>query len=185
MKISKKTGGGILATVGGAVTAVFAGIILWGRVRDVNVPQPASWDHVPVLCASGPGVDRPALAEAIEAWRKEGHVITQSCNGATDITLIVDPLLDNSGAGPIGGAGGDVDHVNTDAGTNTLWGSTRVQAAGDRILHADIVLHPDSTGLAYAHEIGHALGYLHPIAPPTGCLMHPSKVGWDMRGLKK
>jgi hypothetical protein len=169
-----------LGAVGLAVSVGVGVVIAWGRVRSVTVPQPAHWTAPPAVCVSG-DVDHAALRDALDAWRSHGHRILRSCDGRPGITVAVDPALDD--AGPSGGDPGE--HTATDEmGRPSRWGTTHVVALGDVMVSAEIRLHPHAGALTLAHELGHALGYLHPVAAPTGHLMHPSSPGWDWRGLE-
>lgn len=165
-------------SIGAALSAAILGIFAWGRVRSVDVPQPASWEHTPVVCAAD-GVDRPALRSAVDAWREHGHPVRLGCDEA-DITLTVDPSLDTDDGG-LRTDDGDGTHVLD--GVSQTWGVTRCQAVGMRLTACAIRMHPRGGALAYTHELGHALGYLHPPLCPSGHLLHPSRPGWDWRGL--
>lgn len=49
---------------------------------------------------------------------------------------------------------------------------------------ADVRVLPYASALVIAHELGHVLGYEHPRAAPSGHLLHPTRPGWDGRGLE-
>lgn len=162
--------------VGAAVSAAFLAVIGWGQLRSITVPQPAAWPQPPALCASGPGVDEAALRKAVEEWRQHGHPVRLDCN-APDVLLSVDQALE---AGTDWNAD-DPEHALDDA--PQTWGLTRCQSLGDELLSCTVRMHPRAGPIAYTHELGHALGYQHPALCPSGHLLHPSRPGWDWRGL--
>jgi len=156
----------VLLAIALALSAGIGAVIGWGRVRNVEVPRPARWEDAPVVC-SGPGVDSTALEEAVAWWRELGHDLQVSCDGWT-VSIDVDPTLDTRGS---------VEDLSTTHGSTHVWTQDSVVAA------AEIRIRPGVGALAIAHELGHALGYQHPAAAPSGHILHPSRPGWDGRGL--
>jgi hypothetical protein len=155
----------VLLGLGLAVSGVVAAIIGWGRVRDVEVPRAGSWSPPPVVCARGVRLEE--FSEAVGWWRRQGHPIALSCERPT-MTLDADPTVDTRGS---------VEDLSV------THGITRVRQDGPRIVSAEIRVLPGADALTVAHELGHALGYRHPPAAPTGHLLHPHRPGWDGRGL--
>lgn len=148
------------------LTAAFLALIGWARVKDVTVPRAGVWDDVPVICARG--VSSRDVVEAVEWWRKLGHKLELSCDGWS-VSLDADPTVDTRAS---------YDDVAVTHGVTVAHVDEGVVVA------AEIRVLPSAGALVIAHEIGHSLGYLHPQACPTGHLMHPSRPGWDDRGLK-
>lgn len=149
------------------VTALAAVIVLWGRVRTVEVPHPARWEDPFVVCP-GEGVASAALDEAVTWWKEMGHDLEVGCD-EWSVSVDVDPALDTRAS---------VEDLAVTHGETHVWAVDGVVAA------AEIRVLPGADALVLAHELGHALGYLHPLAPPSGHLLHPSRPGWDGRGLE-
>ena len=156
----------VLLGLGLAVAGVFGGIIGWGRVRDVRVPRIGVWRDVPRLCVSG--VPGPDVNRAIAWWRSLGHQIEVGCDRWT-ISLDADPTVD--------------DRASVDDLSETH-GITVVHVDSGVVVAAEIRVMPRAGALVVAHELGHALGYRHPDAAPSGHMMHPHRPGWDSRGLE-
>lgn len=155
----------ILLTLGLSLTAAVLSVAAWGRFRSVEVPRPATWPGPVQICVRA-GVDVAEVDQAVGWWRSRGHAVSRGCPG---VEIWGDPAVDTRSS---------VDDPEV------VHGHTRVQAAGDRIVFAEIRVVPDADALVVAHELGHALGYRHPRFAPTGHLMHPSRPGWDGRGLE-
>lgn len=154
-----------LLGAGLALTAAFAGIIGWGRVREVEVPTVGVWETIPTICVhTVPAAD---VAEAVNWWRRQGRPMVVSCRDWT-VSLTEDPTVDLR------------DSVDD---TDERHGVTVVRTSRDVIVGADIRVMPGAGALLVAHELGHALGFLHPVAAPTGHIMHPHHPGWDGRGV--
>jgi hypothetical protein len=168
----------------GLVTALAAGAaVLYGRVRSVEVPQPAHWPGVALVCA-GEGVDRVALVEAIDQLEEHGQKARllargEDCTPRDGIVAVrVDPSLDTE-AGMGGGIEADGDEPRI------VWGLTHVVAEGERIRSATVRLHPRQDATGDAHELLHALGWEHPKFAPTGHVLHPSNPSLrDWRGVE-
>jgi hypothetical protein len=142
----------------GLLAAVLAGVgVGVGRTREVRVPRPARWDEAMIVCP-GAGVDLDALDRAVAWWVDLGHDVEVDCEAPWAVGIDADPSL------------------------HTL-GLTHVQARGGLVDTAHIRIRPAAWDLVIAHELGHALGYQHARHAPTGHLMHPSRAGWDARGL--
>lgn len=150
-----------------AVATLIGGIVVWGRVRDVEVRQVATWDRPVTVCASS-GVDPDALREAVRRWRDQGHDLSISTR-ICDIQVMVDASLDDR---------------TSIRNRRLVRARTAVEHERGRIEHAEIRVLPDAGLLALCHELGHALGYMHPRAAPTGHLLHPHDPSLnDWRGL--
>ena len=151
-----------------ALTTLIGGFIVWGRIRDVEVPRIATWDGPVTVCGS-PGVDPELLREAVDRWRDMGHDIDVSTN-VCDVQVSIDESLDERTSFRT------KKHVRA---------RTAIEHVGGRIVHADVRLLPEAGLLALCHELGHALGYMHPRAAPTGHLLHPHDPSLDdWRGLE-
>lgn len=148
-----------LGVVGASVAAVVGGLVLWGRVRSVDVPQPYSWGDAVVVVCPGPEVDPAALVEAVSWWVDLGHRVSVG-SASCDVTIDVDVALE--------------DHGLTRCTSTTDGQQVACQAWVRR----------GAAALVIAHELGHALGYQHPDGAPTGHMMHRSSPGWDARGLR-
>jgi hypothetical protein len=155
----------ILFGLGLLVTAAFGTVIGWGCVKRVEVPRAGVWEDTPVLCARD--VPTPVVIQAVDWWRVRGHDLTLSCHSWT-ISLDADPTVDTRAS---------YDDVAVTHGVTVAHVDEGVVVA------AEIRVLPGASSLVVAHELGHALGYLHPQVCPTGHMMHPHNPGWDDRGL--
>lgn len=152
----------LLLGTGLAVSAAIAGVVAWGRVRSVTVPRPARWASAPRIWR-GSGVDRARLEEAIRWWRARGHDLwIGGPSEPSAILVVAQPQPEGR------------------AGNTRCWATPD----GSTLVRAEVEVRPEADALTIAHELGHALGYLHPVAAPSGHLMHPSRPGWDGRGLE-
>ena len=151
-----------------ALTTLLGGVIVWGRVRPVDVPQVATWDGPVTVCASAE-VDPETFREAVRLWQELGHDLSISTK-ICDIEVLVDARLDDR---------------TSIRNKRLVRARTAIEHAGGRIEHAEVRLLPDAGLLAMCHELGHALGYMHPRVAPTGHLLHPHEPSLkDWRGLQ-
>jgi hypothetical protein len=156
-----------LLGLGLVLSLLFGGVIAWGRVKPVKVPRVGSWEDVPVVCA-GRGVDPAALDQAAVWWDSQGHELELSCERWT-VSIDIDATLDTRAS---------VDDVALTHGVTVLHTDQAVVVA------AEIRVLPGADALVIAHELGHALGLLHPRFAPSGHILHPSRPGWDGRGVQ-
>lgn len=173
-----------LGIAGLAVTAVFGGVIAWGRLRSVEAPRHGTWPGVMLVCADE-GVSRRDVSQAHahlvdHGFRVRILAVGSDCTPRDGLaTVRVDPTLDvGTGLGD-GWDGGNISTIDADD-EGTVWGRTQVtQTQGGVILRADVALHPSQHELSTTHELLHALGWGHPVAPPTGHVLHPLSPGLD------
>lgn len=171
-----------LGIAGLVATLVAGGAVVWGRVRSVEAPRPAAWAGTMPVCA-GDGVDRVALLEAVREVEAHGFAVRLlprgPCEVADGIVAVnVDPTLDTE-AGLGGGIDRDPDPMST------TWDLTHVVAEGGRIRSATVRLHPRQDATGDVHMLLHALGWLHPVNPPTGHVLHPHDPSLrDWRGVE-
>lgn len=141
--------------------ALAIGAVVYGRVRRVVVPQVGEWRSTPTVYCDRRL--RDSVREAIAWWGERGHpLMLLDHEAGARVTIRLDPEL-------------------ADRGDTKCW------TDGDNVVSAQCVVRSEDDIVAVAHEIGHALGYLHPIAAPSGHLMHPSRpgMGWGSdRGLR-
>ncbi len=151
--------------IGIGITGVIAAVVGWGRLREVEVPRPLGWDHAPVIVCG----DNPLLAEAVAAWRQRGHPLragTADC----DVVVTYDSTLD--------------ERDSVEDGAFVHGRASLIHTPEGIIQHVGLALLPTAGLAAHAHELGHALGYQHPRAVPSGHVMDPSGPGTkDWRGL--
>lgn len=156
----------VLGLAGLAVAAVIGGVVAWGRVRTVDVPRRGHWETPPAVHAAR-GVDGAALDRAVRWWAARGHRLVLLPPDSSRLGVGVEVRVDR--ALPEGLRG--LTHVWATPGTRTL-------------VRAEVRLAPGADALVIAHELGHVLGWEHPPAAPSGHMMHPTRPGWDGRGLE-
>lgn len=172
--------------VTGLVTAVAAGVaVVFGRVRDVEVPRRGAWETPPSVCVEAPA-DRQLVGEALGVLREHGiaggRLLPEGapCTPRDGlIVVVVDPSLDGEA---LGGPGLD----DPEAVDRTVWGRTRVgqRETGGPILRVEVRLHPRAELTAHVHELLHAQGYDHPPQAPSGHVLHPTRASLrDWRGI--
>lgn len=155
-----------LGIAGGVLSAIFGGVIIWGRARRVKVPVVAVWPRIPTVGVE-PGSVEPAIVEkAVAWWQRRGWDIGPVRLGTGDITIRDwNPARFN----------GDDPHG---------WCGLDLTADGDEIVSADVMVAKPKL-VHVVHELGHALGLMHPNMCPTGHPMHPREPGLrDTRGLE-
>lgn len=167
----------------------------------------------PVPCLE-PGVP-PEVEDGIQVWRDLGYAMPPTIRKSNcgvkygQISFWVDQSLDEA-SGPADdgtfNAGGDIEFTESVWDGPVTWGRTAVYDAellpldmsrcwtlradgvviGCALGAGRIALHPRADGDAPAHELGHALGFLHGNALPVGNLMNSdaNRVGKDTRGLQ-
>lgn len=174
----------------GLALAVAAGAaVVWGRVRSVEVPRRGTWAITPELCVEA---KRREVQDALRHLRDHGFrlELLPAREGlcpelAGQVVVRVDPALDTAvGLGSGWSADGTIS--DRDESETAAWGSTRVtQTSSGSIVRALVRLHPDADELTVTHELLHAMGWDHPVAPPTGHVMHPHAPGLkDWRGVE-
>lgn len=177
--------------VAGLVAALVAGVaVVFGRVRDVEVPRRGAWSSPPSVCVEAPA-DRVLVGEALGVLREHGIAPGRLLPEGTPcdlrpglVVVSVDPSLDVPGLADID-ADGDLDEVTND-GAGVVWGRTRVHQieTGGPIVEVDLRVHPRAQLTAHVHELLHAHGYGHPPAAPSGHVLHPTRAGLaDWRGV--
>lgn len=155
----------VLGLVGLAVAAAVGGVVAWGRVRTVEVPRVARWETPPEVRAR-PGVDLDALDEAVRWWSARGHPLRIVPADESRLGGVIEVAVDRTLPEGILG----LTHKWAAPGTRSItWAEIRVA--------------PGADALVLAHELAHALGYEHPHAAPSGHILHPTRPGWDGRGV--
>jgi len=146
--------------------------VVWGRLRRIVVPRAGKWGSDPITIwepVEFTNDDKVNLVTAIAVWVELGHRLTIGNVGTQFIGIVVDKGLDTR------------DSVEDETVT---FGRTRVTQERGQIVSATVRVLPEPSALTLAHELGHALGFLHPAGVPTGHLLHPTNPGWDTRGLE-
>jgi hypothetical protein len=177
-----------LGLTGIALALAAGAAVVWGRVRSVDVPRRGTWPAVPEICTEA---KRREVQGAVRALRDHGYRLDLlppregPCpERAGQIVVRVDVALDTAGPMGTGWVGGEI--TDRDESESVTWGSTRVtQTTDGAIVRAIVRLHPDADELTATHELLHALGWDHPVAPPTGHVMHPHAPSLaDWRGVE-
>ncbi len=163
----------VLLHIGIAVSVLMLIVIAWGQFKKVDVPRRPDYPEPLVICAVDSN-DGPApvdeLRVAVTQWNLHGYDVQLSCGLDANTTLFVDRTVDERAS---------VDDTVVRHGVTTV-----TTDAGGVIQGITIRVLVGASDLVLAHEIGHALGFQHPVACPSGHLMHPHKNGWDWRGLE-
>jgi hypothetical protein len=160
---------------GVATSVAVLGAVLFGRVRGVDVPRVAEPAYPVTVCVDE-SVPMGVAAEAVSLWVAVGHHIdiARPCTEGR-VTVSVDRVRVDLMAPPDATMEGGSAH-----------GVTDLRHTDGRITRAAVYLHDPTDVEVLAHELGHALGYLHARWAPAGHLMAPdhSRIGRDMRGLE-
>ncbi len=163
-----------LAAIGGALGLAILIFILYSQtLQTVTVSQPLGWNHTPITIGASSDVQMESLITAVDMWKQRGYPFELCAPSAVmcDIEVSVNPLLDTR------------DSVEDSRFTHGL--TTLVSRDG----FLDFVTVEAIAGddiLVWAHELGHTLGYEHPVNPPTGHIMHPTRPSLnDWRGIEK
>lgn len=178
--------------VAGLVAALAAGAaVVFGRVRDVEVPRRGAWETPPSVCVVEPA-SRQLVGEALGVLREHGLAPGRLLPEGTPCTprdglvvVVVDPALDVPGYFDVGDDG-IMEAVQND-GAGVVWGRTKVsqRETGGPILRVEVRLHPRAQLTAHVHELLHAQGYDHPPQAPSGHILHPDRASLtDWRGVR-
>ena len=170
----------------GLVTAVAAGAaVVFGRVRDVDVPRRGAWETPPSVCVVEPA-DRVLVGEALGVLREHGihggRLLPEGapCDLRPGLVVVsVDPSLDAERLA-------DLDEGPALPGERTRWERAHVtqHETGGPIVQVDLRVHPHAQLTAHVHGLLHAQGYDHPRAAPSGHVLHPDRASLtDWRGV--
>lgn len=171
--------------VAGLVAALAAGAaVVFGRVRDVEVPRRGAWETPPSVCVVEPA-SRQLVGEALGVLREHGlapgRLLPEGAPCAPRdglVVVVVDPALDGEALPGLD------EEVAVD---RTVWGRTKVsqRETGGPILRVEVRLHPRAQLTAHVHELLHAQGYDHPPQAPSGHILHPTRASLtDWRGVR-
>ena len=172
--------------VAGLVAALVAGAaVVFGRVRDVEVPRRGAWSSPPSVCVEAPA-DRVLVGEALGVLREHGIAPGRLLPEGTPcdlrpglVVVSVDPSLDRETLP-------DLDEGPAVPAERSSWERVRVsqRETGGPIVQVDLRVHPHGQLTAHVHGLLHAHGYDHPPAAPSGHVLHPTRAGLaDWRGV--
>ncbi len=172
-----------LLALGSAVVTAFGGLIAWGQLRAIRVPQDHEWAHVAPICPDA-GVDAATLGAAVALLlehRLEVQAEPGPCDARAAIHVRVSPT--------------DVERLwpSTEGlgEQGEMTGSTAAEAferrvSGALVLDATVYLRRGTDETALVHGLLHALGYDHPRLAPVGHVLSPryDRIGLeDWRGI--
>jgi len=189
----------LIAIAGYATSALVTAAIAALHAGRVVVPRVAEWEEPPdVWLDPSLGDLYLPLVRAVEQWERLGHelgALTHSGSPATGIRILPRPI-DRVRVRALAHVSADFED---DPGAEAPEDDHEVDAPDGVIRSAVIYVDPlDCDALTLAHELGHALGYLHCTArlrradasrgvqvPKSGHLMHPryEESGWGTAGL--
>ena len=169
MKVSGKSPwlAGAIATL----AAFVGGIVVWGQVRTVRVPQPYEWAHVAPMCAD-PEVGETQFAHAVTVLLANKLQIRQEagpCPGRAAIHVRVS-AAEVERLWPSSEAMGEFGQITGSAAAEAFDLTRHGTVIGD----CTVWLRSGTDTLALVHGTLHCLGYEHVPAAPAGHVMNRS-----------